>query len=146
MCKCRMTVPLPVVVAFLVCLSPTRADDGTPSDRQWQTAAAWVRQQTIDYRIPITYEFGSDVVRKKPPRGALSLRSFELPPAHTHYRFLGRYGRTFAYDHSLGVIFYTLTSDYARARGLLLTLEHLQLPNGSATAPGTPVTDKLPTS
>lgn len=95
-------------------------------------ALKWVDRHVIPYTINLRYETGRrDSVFGRLPAGALAMYSFDLPPGNTAEPFLGRYKRCMLYDTALGVILLSLAERREKARGLLVSLEHLQNADGS---------------
>lgn len=119
-----------VAIAYLGCSDQPKAV--AAEDRGLPGVGKWVDSHIIPYHIGVRYETGrSDITRSYPPTGALALYSFDLPESHTAWPALTRFRRCMLYDTSLAVIFCSLTDRHRQARGLLLTMEHLQSKDGS---------------
>ncbi len=88
----------------------------------------WVPYRSEGYY----YEVGHDVQwLRQSIEGAYFIPSFELPDSSPVYCVLTKYKRVFVYDLAVATCALVLAGKHEEAKGLLLTLESVQLPDGA---------------
>ena len=123
---------LAVVVGWGADVLAREIADAELAQMRLGAAERWLDRHLIPYRFNTTYDDeGAKTSHGRPPSGALSVASFDLPPQHPAYRFLATYKRSYLPHNALAAIALTIQGRRRDAAGILKTLQHLQNPDGS---------------